>query len=193
MDERIRIVPINDEVTLLNDHNESTCYLVTGTRSALLIDTANGYVDLNAFCQKLTPLPVTVVNTHGHCDHIYGNLFFEQAYLHPADFELHDEHFAFPEIRKAIEETGLAPARLLPLAVGQVFDLGGGHALEVVPLYGHTAGSVGLLDRKYRLLFSATEPTRTYGCSCPNPCRSRHSVIRSRRSSANTATSLTRC
>jgi len=154
MDERIQIVPINDEVTLLNDHNESTCYLVTGTQSALLIDTANGYVDLNALCRRLTPLPVTVVNTHGHCDHIYGNLFFEQAYLHPADFELHDEHFAFPEIRKAMETTGLAPARLLPLAIGQVFDLGGGHALEVVPLYGHTPGSVGLLDRKYRLLFS---------------------------------------
>ncbi len=153
MDERIQVIPINAEVTLLNDHNEATCYLMTGTERALLIDTANGYVDLNALCRELTPLPVTVVNTHGHCDHIFGNLFFEQAYLHPADIALHDEHFCFPEILEAMRETGLKPAKLLPLAVGQMFDLGG-HSLEVIPLIGHTHGSIGLLDRKYRMLFS---------------------------------------
>ncbi|MCE5342380.1 MAG: MBL fold metallo-hydrolase [Eubacteriales bacterium] len=154
MNERIQIIPINAEVTLLNDHNEATCYLVTGTQRALLIDTANGYVDLNALCRELTPLPVTVVNTHGHCDHVFGNLYFEQAYLHPADFALHDAHFTFPEIRKVMRETGLSPATLMPLSIGQTFELGGGHTLEVVPLAGHTPGSIGLLDRKYRLLFS---------------------------------------
>ena len=154
MDERIQPVPINEEITLLNDHNESTCYLVTGTRRAVLVDTANGFVDLRAYCAQLTPLPVTVVNTHGHGDHVYGNLFFEEAHLHPADVAIHDAHFRFPNIARSMAQTGLRPARLVPLAAGEVFDLGGGHTLETVALAGHTPGSIGLLDRKHRILFS---------------------------------------
>ncbi len=153
MDKRIRSVAINEAVTLLNDHDESTCYLVAGKTRALLIDTANGWVDMAALCRELTPLPVTVVNTHGHCDHIFGNVYFSEARLHPADFALHDEHFAFPEMRAAMKKHGLKPAKLVPLREGETFDLGG-LTLETVPLPGHTAGSVGLLDAKHRILFS---------------------------------------
>jgi len=153
MHERIRAVKINDAITLLNDHNESTCYLVTGRQRAVLIDTANGWVDMNALCRELTPLPVTVVNTHGHCDHIFGNVYFQEAHLHPADFSVHDQHFAFPQMREAMEKYGFKPAKLIPLAIGETFDLGG-FTLETVPMPGHTAGSVGLLDREHRILFS---------------------------------------
>ena len=154
MDPRMQCVSINDDITLLNDHNEATSYLVTGTERALLIDTANGWVDMQALCAELTDLPVTVVNTHGHIDHVLGNVYFAEAYLHPADVELHHHTFANPKVRELMEPAGLRPAKLLPLSIGQVFDLGGGHALQVVALPGHTAGSVGLLDRKYRILFS---------------------------------------
>jgi hydroxyacylglutathione hydrolase len=153
MDKRIRALKINEAVTLLNDHDESTCYLVTGKTRALLIDTANGWVNMAALCRELTPLPVTVVNTHGHCDHIFGNVYFPEVRLHPADFALHDEHFAFPQMRAAMEKYGLEPAKLVPLSVGETFDLGG-LTLETIPLPGHTAGSVGLLDAEHRVLFS---------------------------------------
>jgi len=154
MDHRIHAVTINEEITLLNDHDESTCYLVTGERRALLIDTANGWVDMKALCGELTCLPVTVVNTHGHGDHVYGNVFFGEAHLHPADFALHDQQFADPIVHGLMESEGLRPAKLTELTIGETFDLGGGHTLETVPLAGHTAGSVGLLDRKHRILFS---------------------------------------
>lgn len=154
MHERIAIRKINDDITLFDDHGDGTCYLVTGSEKALLIDTANGHVDLAADCRELTGLPITVVNTHGHCDHIFGNLYFKDAYLHPKDNELHDEHFAFDEIRELMKSIGKTPAKLLPLDVGQLFDLGAGHVLETIALQGHTQGSVGLLDRKHRILFS---------------------------------------
>ena len=43
--------------------------------------------------------------------------------------------------------------RLTPVDAGFTFDLGG-RILEVVPLPGHTPGSIGLFDRANRLLFS---------------------------------------
>lgn len=150
---RAKIVPINRQITLIDDAGESTCYLVAGEKRALLIDTLNGREDLRKIVSKLTSLPVTVVNTHGHCDHIYGNVYFEEAYLHPADWALHDKHFAFPREAARFRKKGLAPCKLLPLEEDAVFDLGG-IRLEVVPLKGHTQGSVGLLCREHRVLFS---------------------------------------
>ena len=153
MARRANLVPINEDVTLIDDAGESTCYLVTGEKCALLIDTLNGKENLMDVVREITKLPVIVVNTHGHCDHIYGNVFFEEAYLHPKDWELHDLHFGFPEIQEIMKKSGLKPCRLLPLKEDDVFDLGG-LTLEVIPVPGHTQGSVALLCRKHRLLFS---------------------------------------
>lgn len=150
---RANLIPINEDVTLIDDAGESTCYLVTGEKRALLIDTVNGRENLMDVVREITKLPVTVVNTHGHCDHIYGNVFFEEAYLHPADWELHNLHFSFPDAAEEFKKHGLKPCRLLPLKEDDVFDLGG-LTLEVIPVPGHTLGSVALLCRKHRMLFS---------------------------------------
>ena len=150
---RANLIPINEDVTLIDDAGESTCYLVTGEKRALLIDTVNGRENLMDVVREITNLPVTVVNTHGHCDHIWGNVYFEEAYLHPADWDLHNLHFSFPDAAEAFKKHGLKPCKLLPLKEDDVFDLGG-VTLEVIPVPGHTPGSVALLCRKHRMLFS---------------------------------------
>ena len=38
-----------------------------------------GYEDVHAVVESVTDLPVLVVNTHGHCDHIYGNVYFDRG------------------------------------------------------------------------------------------------------------------
>ncbi len=72
--------------------------------------------------------------------------------MHPADFKLHDEHFRLPESEE-LKLRGLGPCRLAPLEEDRVFDLGG-IDLSVVPVPGHTAGSVALLCRKHCILFT---------------------------------------
>ena len=148
---RAAITRIRPHVYLIDDAGESTCYLILGSERALLIDTVNGMEDLRAIVRSLTDLPVTVVNTHGHCDHIYGNVYFDEAWLHPADLPIAREHFAM--FREEMDRRGLTPCPFRALEIGQVFDLGGVR-LEVVDLQGHTPGSVGLLDRDARLLYS---------------------------------------
>lgn len=146
--ERARIIPIRDNVTLIDDAGESTCYLVCGQERALLVDTANGMEDLREIVRTLTDLPVIVFDTHGHPDHIFGNQYFDHAYIHPADLELANSFINRPfEVNPA----DFPPFRTAE--VGDVFDLGG-TVLEVVDLKGHTPGSIGLLDRGARLLYT---------------------------------------
>ena len=143
---RMRIKPLEDGLWLLDDAGESTCYVLAGTRLAMVIDTVNGAENLLEIVRELTDLPLMVVNTHGHCDHIYGNVYFDEAWMHPADNALAAVHFA-------MRESGAEPCPFRPLEVGQRIDLGG-EEVEIVGLPGHTPGSIGVLDKKRRLLFS---------------------------------------
>ena len=149
--DRAKITQLRPNVHLIDDAGESTCYLITGNERALLVDTANGYEDLAEIVRSITDLPVIVVNTHGHGDHIFGNVYFDEAWLHPADFPLHDRFFGYA--KEDMEKEGLKPAVLTPLEIGQIFDLGGVQ-LEVVDLKGHTAGSIGLLDKAGRIIYT---------------------------------------
>ena len=149
--ERAKIQQLRPNVYLIDDAGASTCFLVTGSEKALLVDTANGYEDLQAIVRTLTDLPVIVVNTHGHGDHIFGNVYFDEAWLHPADNALYDMFFGYA--KEQLEQNGLKPCPVKPLEIGQIFDLGGVQ-LEVVDLKGHTAGSIGLLDKAGRILYT---------------------------------------
>ena len=151
--ERIKLQQLNDHIFSMDDAGEAVGYLVVGEKKALVIDTMNGYEDVKAVARSVTDLPLMVVNTHGHCDHIYGNIYFEEAYLHPLDMELARQHSGFDGFVNRMKERGLCMPPFRPIAHGDVIDLGG-LTLEVVHLPGHTQGSILLLLREDRVLFT---------------------------------------
>jgi len=55
---------------------EAISYLVIGKKRAIIIDTGTGIGDLKQVVSELTDLPVSVVNTHTHWDHIGNNYQF---------------------------------------------------------------------------------------------------------------------
>ncbi len=152
------------------------CYLVEGTKRALLIDTMTGLGNLRNYVAKLTRLPVTVVCTHGHFDHCGGALDFEQAWFPTADatllrtHESVDKKFWFEsriyEARhKPINFTheDFTPVRPFPwrgLHDGAEFDLGG-RTLTAVAIPGHSYGSTALFDSKTGILFSGDAGSRS--------------------------------
>lgn len=153
-------------ITVLNNHlfqlqnTVGNCAsLVVGEERALLFDTMSGLGDLKAEVEQITSLPLTVVNSHGHFDHVGGNLQFERVYLSPLDWPLMELNaYYLPEVQRnmgrdlsAARESFLRRDNLTELAEGMVFDLGG-LTLEAVSLPGHTAGSMGLLLREDRIL-----------------------------------------
>lgn len=144
--------------------------LVVGEEKALLLDTGYGIGHLDETIAQITDLPLIIVNSHGHVDHVLGNRFFDEAYLHPADIEVYQQHttqdrrHAIASMQNAQPE--LFPAdfspdaylagyktKILPVNEGDVFDLGGVR-LTVVHAPGHTPGGIALLDDRDRLLLA---------------------------------------
>ena len=155
---------ITDTTTVIGEFTGVQMYLVEGRRRAMLIDTGCGLPGLPALVRSLTDRPVSVLLTHGHCDHASGAAWFDDVYLHPGDWALAARHAALPTRKAfaklwvpadrvdAIEEDAWCPPRaggFLPAEDGQVFDLGG-VTLETVSVPGHTPGSLCVLNRAER-------------------------------------------
>lgn len=124
-------------------------YLVVGRTRALLVDTGMSRRNLRAFVARFTDLPVSVVNTHGHFDHTGGNGWFDEVSMHPR---------AVADAKRCFGDPSDFPLDY-PISTvdeGHVFDLGD-RTLEVLAIPAHNAGSIALLDRRERLLFTGDE------------------------------------
>lgn len=63
---------------------ETHCYLLCGKEKAALIDTGLGVANIKEAVDNLTSLPVTVITTHVHWDHIGGHKYFDDIAVHEA-------------------------------------------------------------------------------------------------------------
>jgi glyoxylase-like metal-dependent hydrolase (beta-lactamase superfamily II) len=59
-------------------------WLVAGDERAVLIDTGCGFFPLRPLVEQLTSLPVTVLQTHHHIDHVGSSHEFDEVLIHPA-------------------------------------------------------------------------------------------------------------
>lgn len=151
-------------------------YLVVGEQRALLIDTAYSTTRIRSYVEQVTNLPVDVVNTHGHFDHIGGNAEFERIYLSEKDWKTAKEHSEYGFLKNMIDEmvqqnTALQLTMKIPKLRAQVeeslhivpvtyrnlpecgyFELGGRN-VSFIETPGHTRGSICLFDEKSRYFF----------------------------------------
>lgn len=90
MDEWFTIENIDEATYAISEYGhweKVYCYLLIGETSALLIDTGLGIGNIKNEIDKLTELPVTVVTTHVHWDHIGGHELFNEICVHKNDAE----------------------------------------------------------------------------------------------------------
>lgn len=165
------VTRIDDETFMITERIGGVhCYLLTGEEEALLIDTGNGVGDLAELVKGLTCAPVTVVNTHGHLDHIGGNFQFDTVAL-PAGEEdivrLHtDARYIERSFRKMlpwilrIAVRMLVPQMITPHAFQARYDLQdgdrialGGREIRVISAAGHSPAAVCYFDEKRNYLF----------------------------------------
>ncbi len=152
-----------------HQQEEIISYLIVGEKQALLFDTGMGISDIKKVVEGLTKLPVSVLNSHTHNDHVSGNWQFSRIYGMDTPFTR--EH-AKGSVAAAQEEIGPGaicgelPAgfdakayAVQPFHVtdwihgGEKIDLGG-RVLEVIPVPGHTPDSIALWDAANGLLFT---------------------------------------
>ncbi len=149
---------------------EAISYLIVGTRSALLFDTGIGVVPIRPVIAQLTKLPVTVLNSHTHYDHMGGNWEFTRIAAMHRPFT-RTSMAGLPHAKVAGEVSAdafcsRAPAGLdtarhhvrawratETIADGHRFDLGG-RTLEVLSVPGHTPDAIALIDRAHGLLWT---------------------------------------
>lgn len=75
---------------------ETHSYLLIGEKSALLIDTGLGVADIKKVVDSLTSLPVLVVTTHIHWDHIGGHSLFNNIAVYESEKDWLAGNFPIP-------------------------------------------------------------------------------------------------
>lgn len=140
-------------IYLMDEGHMASGYIVVGDDKVCVIDTMNGFNDLKTEVRKITDKPFIVINTHGHPDHIFGNIYFDEAYMNPKDIELAESFIKMPEVIEAMNARGAAMPPFKPVKEGDVFDLGG-RTLEIYELPGHTPGGIVVLLKEDRILFT---------------------------------------
>ncbi|HET9660057.1 MAG TPA: MBL fold metallo-hydrolase [Thermomicrobiales bacterium] len=144
-------------------------YLIVGKERALLIDTGTGAVSMKAAIETLTDLPVLLVNSHSHWDHVGGNHEFDEIAIHRAEAHELAHEYSCADIAEFFGEGSLlgplpagrsiesitigpsTPTRLLD--GGESFDLGG-RTITALHTPGHAPGLLSLLDEANGVLFS---------------------------------------
>lgn len=102
-----RVIPMDAQTWRIEEIAQpvdSYMYLLTGSEKAMLIDTGYGGIDLPRVVGELTSLPVMVVNTHYHGDHVGGNPYFTEIYMHSADRDLYPRRAGNPEKFSPVRE-----------------------------------------------------------------------------------------
>jgi glyoxylase-like metal-dependent hydrolase (beta-lactamase superfamily II) len=144
-------------------------YLVTGADRAILFDTGTGIGDIRAVVDRLTDLPVSVVNSHADWDHIGANWQFEHIAIHRLEAGRLGGSDATEQLRASSrpellrgplppgvrwEELRIRPSRATTtLTGGELLSLGG-RTLEAIHAPGHSPGLLVFLDREARVLLS---------------------------------------
>lgn len=149
---------------------EVISYLILGEEGALLFDTGMGIGRIRAVVDALTALPVTVLNSHTHMDHVGGNAEFERVLAMDTEFtRTRARGRTNAEVRGEVAASALC--RVLPSGVTEdgyhtrAFEISafigdghrielGGRTLEVVAVPGHTPDAIALLDREAGFLWT---------------------------------------
>jgi glyoxylase-like metal-dependent hydrolase (beta-lactamase superfamily II) len=148
---------------------EVISYLILGSDRALLFDTGMGISNIQTLVAGLTKLPVSVLNSHTHNDHVGDNWRFTDVYGMDTEFTRNNARGSKEDAQAELapdEICGSLPAGFDAKAYatkpfhithwlhdGDRIDLGG-RALKVISTPGHTPDSIALLDEKDGLLFT---------------------------------------
>lgn len=165
--------PARDVFAIYEPHQaeETIGYLIVGQKRALLFDTGMGISNVKKLTAELTKLPIIVLNSHTHDDHVGGNWEFDTVYGMDTDFTRQNARGSREDAQAEItpdQICGSLPrgfdakayaTRPWKIAAylhdGERFDLGG-RTVEVIATPGHTPDAISLVDRANGLLFTGT-------------------------------------
>lgn len=129
----------------------SDAFLLWGNSKAVMIDCGMSKLNLKTYIDQLslTDKPIIgVIDTHSHFDHTACNGLFGRAFMHPKA-----EAGATSGTGSEFYPAGYP---ITYLHEGDVIDLGN-RVLEIFEIPAHDPGSIAILDRTNRILFTGDE------------------------------------
>lgn len=148
---------------------ETIAYLIVGETRALLFDTGMGISDIESVVEELTNLPIVVLNSHTHDDHVGGNWQFDTVYGMDTDFTRKSSKGSREDAQAEItpdQICGSLPKGFDPktystkpwtistyIQDGDEISLGV-RKIRVIATPGHTPDAISLLDSANGLLFT---------------------------------------
>jgi glyoxylase-like metal-dependent hydrolase (beta-lactamase superfamily II) len=149
---------------------EVISWLIVGTRQALLFDTGMGLQNIQAVAKSITALPIEVLNSHTHHDHVGDNWRFDNVLGRDDPFTQHNAAgVAHANVADEVTPKSLCGAqaasidtagyRVRAFRITSVVHDGsrielGGRTLEVLQVPGHAPDAIALLDRANGLIFT---------------------------------------
>lgn len=149
---------------------EVISYLIIGSDGALLLDTGMGIGNMKTLVDELTDLPVTVVLSHSHFDHIGCNHQFDNVHVmnHPGAVKRITEGMDSADLIKYLEgdstwipypdgfdlnNYAIPGCNPVTIEDGHIFNLGD-RELKVIHTPGHSPDSIMLFDEDSGILFT---------------------------------------
>jgi glyoxylase-like metal-dependent hydrolase (beta-lactamase superfamily II) len=148
---------------------EVISYLIVGKRKAVLFDTGMGISNIRKVVKGLTTVPVSVINSHTHSDHVGDNWRFSDVYGMDTEFTRTNAKGSREDAQAEIapgeicgdlppgfnaQQYATRPFHISHwLHDGDKIELGG-RTLQVVGTPGHTPDAISLLDERNGLLFT---------------------------------------
>ena len=172
MDSWFTVEEIDSQTFAISEYKhweETHCYLLFGQERAILIDTGLGICDIRSIVDELTGLPVMVVTTHAHWDHIGGHRYFDNVAIHEAEKDWLTDEFPIPPevVRKNLTKFPCdfppgfdvdtyqifkgSPQKILH--DGDRFDLGE-REIRVIHTPGHSPGHCCFYEPERKYLYS---------------------------------------
>lgn len=164
-----RVAPSTYAIYEPRQAEETISYLISGTAASLLFDTGMGIGDLKKVVGELTKLPVVVLNSHTHNDHVGDNWQFEKIYGINTDFTRQNARGSREDAQAELgpgQICGSLPAgfdaksyatkpwKITRYVHGGEFIELGGRKLEIIATPGHTPDAISLFERNPGLLFT---------------------------------------
>ena len=141
---------IYPDIWMIKDYDDDKMFFILGSKRGLLIDTGMGNGNLRKIVDDLRAgLPLDVIITHGHPDHIACIGQFQN------DCQVFMNHADLPLLKRFIDAMhyDINLEKIENLNEGFTFDLGT-RILQVIEMPGHSPGCITLLDEAHGILFA---------------------------------------
>lgn len=143
---------------------EVISYLILGKTKAILFDTGIGVDSISTLVKQLTDLPVTVLNSHTHFDHMGGNHEFASISALNNSYTIQNakKGWSHDVIKDEVTQAACCLQRLRnfdtsqyavqPFTISQFVKNGdeidiGDRKLKIITVPGHTPDAIALLDK----------------------------------------------